>query len=117
MLNSTSLTLTLMVTLVASASTFAGNKEQVLVHQIKDWKATSNQELIIETYEGKFYRAKTFNQCVGLRTAEDLAFVTRGSNSVDSFSSIVLTDGTRCRFSEFEPYDPETADAATTSDQ
>jgi len=117
MLNSTSLTLTLMATLVASASAFAGNKDQVMVQQIKDWKATSNQELIIETYQDKFYRAKTFNQCVGLRTAENLAFVTRGSNSVDSFSSIVLPDGTRCRFSEFEPYTPPAADEDTSASQ
>ena len=109
MLKPTLLTLTLAVTMVASALAHA-ERTRVRVHDIKDWQAKSNQELVIETYSGNFYRAKTFNQCIGLRIAEDLAFVTRGGNTIDAFSSIVLPDGTRCGFRTFEPVTPETED-------
>ena len=71
-------------------------------YRIEDWKALSNDALIIRTNDGKRYRATLMGRCIGLKFTDTIAFVTRGERTVDRFAGIMLPDGSRCYFKTFE---------------
>lgn len=71
-------------------------------YRIEDWKALSNDSLLIRTNDGRRYRATLMGPCIGLRHTDAIAFVTRGERSVDRFAGIMLPDGSRCYFKTFE---------------
>jgi hypothetical protein len=71
-------------------------------YRIDEWKALSNESLIIRTNDGKRYHATLMGRCIGLKAAETIAFVTRGERTVDRFAGIMLPDGSRCYFKTFE---------------
>lgn len=71
-------------------------------YRIEDWKALSNESLIIRTNDGKRYRATLMGRCIGLKFTDTIAFVTRGERSVDRYAGIMLPDGSRCYFKTFE---------------
>jgi hypothetical protein len=71
-------------------------------YRIEDWKALSNDSLIIRTNDGKRYRATLMGRCIGLKFTDTIAFVTRGERSVDRYAGIMLPDGSRCYFKTFE---------------
>lgn len=93
--------------------------EHVLRHgpdidRIKNWKAPDSKTLIIETYGKRTYEVKFRPSCFGLRNADTIAFVTRGTDDLDNFSSIILPDGTRCLFDSVTPV---TADLVEAKDE
>lgn len=71
-------------------------------YRIEDWKALSNDSLLIRTNDGRRYRATLMGPCIGLRHTDAIAFVTRGERTVDRFAGIMLPDGSRCYFKTFE---------------
>lgn len=71
-------------------------------YRIDDWSAPADDSLIVKSLDGSQYRATFMGHCYGLRFAESIGFVTRGTSSLDHFSGIVLPDGTRCTFKSFE---------------
>lgn len=81
-------------------------------YRIDDWSAPSDESLIVKSLDGSQYRATFMGHCYGLRFAETIGFVTRGTSSLDHFSGIVLPDGTRCTFKSFEPGGPAGSHAA-----
>jgi hypothetical protein len=63
---------------------------------IRNFRAESNDVLMIEDNAGKWYRAEMFAPCTGLNFAEHIGFETRGTNSFDKFSQIVV-EGRTCQ--------------------
>lgn len=63
---------------------------------IRNFQAESNDALMIEDNAGKWYRAEMFAPCTGLNFAEHIGFETRGTNSFDKFSQIVV-EGRTCQ--------------------
>lgn len=70
-------------------------------YRIEDWSAPGDDALIVKALGGSQYRATFMGHCSGLRFTDTIGFVTRGTNSLDQFSGIVLPDGTRCTFKTF----------------
>jgi hypothetical protein len=86
----------------ASPPTASPPRAAVQGYRIEDWKALSNESLIIRTNDGKRYRATLMGRCIGLKFTDTIAFVTRGERTVDRFAGIMLPDGSRCYFKTFE---------------
>lgn len=63
---------------------------------IRNFRAESNDVLMIEDNSGRWYRAEMFAPCIGLNFAEHIGFETRGTNSFDKFSQIVV-EGRTCQ--------------------
>ena len=82
----------------------AGHSPRAAVqgYRIDDWKALSNDTLVIRLNDGKRYRATLMAHCIGLKFTDTIAFVTRGERTVDRFAGIMLPDGSRCYFKTFE---------------
>lgn len=74
---------------------------------IQDFRAIGDDVLLIEGAGHRWYRATLFGPCIGLRLAENLAFVTEPGGSLDRFSAIYV-EGQRCPFRSFERMDPPT---------
>jgi hypothetical protein len=71
-------------------------------YRIRNWTAISDHELVLEGMDGQSYRAETLGPCFGLNSAARLGFENRGGfQQVDRFSSVVLPDGQRCAFQNF----------------
>jgi hypothetical protein len=80
-----------------------GGSSTVQRFNLKDWSAPNDHTVILVTNDGTRYRAETLGPCMGLDFAHGIAFANRGGfNQIDRFSSVVLTDGTRCPFQSFD---------------
>ena len=74
----------------------------LMSYRIRNWTAISDHELVIESTDGTRYRAETLGPCFGMTNAPRLGFENRGGfQQVDRFSSVVLPDGQRCAFQNF----------------
>ena len=87
--------------LLAAVDVAAADSTRLGLHRISSYEIISDKILIIEATGKKNYRAELFPGCFGLRHTHTLGFQTKGGNSLDKFSSVVLPDGTRCRFKSF----------------
>jgi hypothetical protein len=75
---------------------------QLMSYRIRNWTALNDHELLLEGMDGQQYRAEMLGPCFGLNTTPRLGFENRGGfQSVDRFSSVVLPDGERCAFQNF----------------
>jgi Lon protease-like protein len=72
---------------------------------IQSFRAIGDDALLIEASGHRWFRATFFGPCLGLRSAEKLAFVTEPGGSLDRFSA-VWVDGQRCPFRSFEATEP-----------
>lgn len=72
---------------------------------IRNFRAVSDRELLIEGSGHRWFRATFVGACLGLRSAEQIAFMTEPGGSLDRFSAIYV-DGRRCAFRSFEPTEP-----------
>lgn len=82
------------------------NDARLETYRIDTWSAPSDESLVVESLDGTRYRATFMGHCLGLRFTDTIGFVTRGTNSIDQFSGIVLPDGTRCTFQSFQRSSP-----------
>lgn len=67
---------------------------------IQDWRADGTKAILIQDIGKKWYRAEFMGPCNGLPFAEQVGFITDGTNRIDQFSSI-LVRGERCWFKSF----------------
>jgi hypothetical protein len=72
---------------------------------IRDFRPVGDEALLIEAAGHRCFRATFFGRCIGLRSAENVAFMTEPGGSLDRFSAIYV-DGHRCAFRTFEPTEP-----------
>ena len=85
----------------ASLQTSAA-KAELLSYRIRNWNAIDDHTLMIESMDGQQYRAETLGPCFGLNSAPRVGFSNRsGFQQIDRFSSVVLPDGSRCSFQNF----------------
>ena len=62
---------------------------------IRNWTATDNSTVYLQASNGQWYEADLLSPCMGLPFAFGIGVDTRGSDTVDNFSSIMV-DGQRC---------------------
>lgn len=72
---------------------------------IRDWQPDGSEALYIQDSRGRWYRATLFAPCFDLPYSDRVAFLTRGNDVLDKFSS-VLVRGKRCQFSTLVPSAP-----------
>lgn len=72
---------------------------------IRDFRPIGDEALLIEASGHRWYRATFYGRCIGLRSAENVAFMTEPGGSLDRFSAIYV-DGRPCAFRSFEPTEP-----------
>jgi hypothetical protein len=71
-------------------------------YRIRNWSAPNDHTLIVESSDGTRYKAETLGACPGLGFSPRLGFANRGGfQQIDRFSSVVLSDGTRCALQSF----------------
>jgi hypothetical protein len=75
------------------------------IGNIRNWRATSTDELYVQAMDRDWYRATFWGPCQALPFAIGIAFVTESNGALDRFSSI-LVEGERCWFKSFERADP-----------
>ena len=76
---------------------------ELMGYRIRNWSAPNDHTVVMEDADGSQYRAETLGPCFGLDYASRLGFANRGGfQQIDRFSSVVLPDGTRCQFQNFE---------------
>ena len=71
------------------------------IGNIRDWQASTAEELYVQAMNRTWYRATFWAPCQALPFATGVAFVTESNGSLDTFSSI-LVEGERCWFKTFE---------------
>jgi|SaaInl5LU_22_DNA_1037371.scaffolds.fasta_scaffold07980_4 hypothetical protein len=69
---------------------------------IKNWRAVDDRTLEIEGRNGDWYRAELWSHCIGLRSANEIAFISEPNGDLDRFSSIYVGRGERCQFRTFK---------------
>jgi len=74
---------------------------------IKDWYAPDDQTIVISTYAHGRFKGTFMHRCQGVRFADSLGFSTMGPYQLDSSTSIVVPDGTRCALRDLVPYSDE----------
>jgi Family of unknown function (DUF6491) len=67
---------------------------------IQNFDAVDDDVLMIEDRHHNWYRAELFGPCQGLRFANRIGFITKGTSSFDKFSQI-LVDGEKCQVRSF----------------
>lgn len=72
---------------------------------IRDWHPDGNQALYIQDRHGRWYHATLMGPCFDLPYSEQVAFLTRGTDSLDKFSAVAVR-GRRCQFSSLVPSAP-----------
>jgi hypothetical protein len=70
------------------------------IGNIRDWRASSSDELYIQSMDRQWFRTTFFAPCTALPYATAIAFVTEPNGELNSFSS-VLVEGERCWFRTF----------------
>jgi Family of unknown function (DUF6491) len=85
---------------------------QLRSDRVRGWTAPDDLTLIIEARDGTRYKADLAGPCVGLAHNTNLGFYSRGGfKEIDRFSSVVLSDGTRCPLATFNKIIPPEASA------
>lgn len=72
---------------------------------VRDWQVESSRALLVESANGRWYRATLMGPCPELRFHNALGFVTDSTHQLDRFSS-VIAGGERCWFKSFERVPP-----------
>ncbi len=74
-------------------------------HGIYDWRATDDHTLYVQDAHRTWYRASLFGPCIDLPYSHDIGFETKGLDSFDRFSTIIVR-GQRCAVSSLVKSDP-----------
>lgn len=83
---------------------------------IRDWYAPDESTLIISTFSHGRFKATLAGPCPGIRHAGAIGFSTLGPFELDSSTTVVLPDGTRCRFRDLVTYLPAAETGAAQRD-
>jgi hypothetical protein len=71
--------------------------------QLRDWLADGERGLWIQAMDLRWFYARFTHACHGLSAAGSLAFDTRGSDTIDSTSAVVVPGSGRCTVLSFLP--------------
>jgi hypothetical protein len=63
---------------------------------IRQWEAHNNQGIWVQDAHQQWYYARLMAPCHGLEFAVRVGFETRGTNTLDRFSSVVVPGNGRC---------------------
>lgn len=77
---------------------------------IKNWRADGDDAIEIWGRNGDWYRAEFWSFCQGLRSAQDIGFITEPNGDLNRFSSIYVGRGERCQFKSFKKIEMPTGD-------
>jgi hypothetical protein len=66
------------------------------LRSIRDWQADKREGIWIQDTRKQWYYAKLMGPCVGLDFALSVGFDTRGSGTLDRFSTVIVPDEDRC---------------------
>jgi hypothetical protein len=61
---------------------------------VRDWRAISDSEILLQANNGKWYRATLFFPCPDLRFTERIGFRTKGTDTLDRFGSVIVSHRT-----------------------
>lgn len=67
---------------------------------IQDWHPDGTKALFVQDRHGLWYHATLMTPCFDIVSTEDVAFITRGPDDLDKFSSVQVR-GQRCQFDSF----------------
>ena len=67
---------------------------------IRDWRPDGNSALYVQDQRRNWYHAELMGPCTGLAFTDRIGFVTRGTNRLDRFATVIV-DGERCAFQNF----------------
>ena len=71
--------------------------------QLRDWLADGEQGLWLQAIDLRWFYARFTHACHGLTATNSLSFDTRGSDTIDSTSAIVVPGSGRCTVLSFLP--------------
>lgn len=77
---------------------------------IRDWHPDGTRGLYVQDAHRRWYYATLFGPCFDLPYTESVAFLTRGTDSLDKFSAVAVR-GQRCQFSSLVVSGPPPAKA------
>jgi hypothetical protein len=77
--------------------------ERVPKGSFSSWRAENAESLLLFGEAGTGWRVTLAGPCNGLESASAISFVTPATGTLDAYDSILLEDGTRCRFSRAVP--------------
>lgn len=72
---------------------------------IRDWRASGNDVLYVQSRNRRWYRAELFAPCIGLTFANAIGINVQPGGSFDRFSSVIV-DGHECHLRSLEESDP-----------
>jgi hypothetical protein len=82
---------------------------------IRDWRADGRDAIYLQDRRDRWYRATLMTSCTDLPFAETIGFETRGPDTFDRFSSIVVR-GQRCPVETLTRSDPPPGKAKQAKD-
>ena len=71
--------------------------------QLRDWLADGEQGLWLQAIDLRWFYARFTHACHGLTATNSLSFDTRGSDTIDSRSAVVVPGSGRCTVLSFLP--------------
>lgn len=77
--------------------------ERVPEGSFSSWRAENAETLLLFGEGGTGWRVTFARPCNGLVSASAISFVTPAAGTLDAYDSILLEDGTRCRFARAVP--------------
>jgi hypothetical protein len=77
--------------------------ERVPEGSFSSWRAENAETLLLFGEGGTGWRVTFARPCNGLVSASAISFVTPAAGTLDAYDSILLDDGTRCRFARAVP--------------
>lgn len=77
--------------------------ERVPEGSFSSWRAENEETLLLFGEAGTGWRVTFARPCSGLVSASAISFVTPAAGTLDAYDSILLEDGTRCRFARAVP--------------
>lgn len=77
--------------------------ERVPEGSFNSWRAENAETLLLFGEAGTGWRVTFVRPCRGLESATAISFVTPPAGSLNAYDSILLEDGTRCRFARAVP--------------
>ena len=57
---------------------------------VKDWRATDDHTVYIQSQSGQWFKAETMSICLGLNFADRIGFDAGGTDTFDKFSRLIV---------------------------
>lgn len=77
---------------------------------VKSWRAVDDNAIEIQGRNGDWYIAEFWSYCDGIRSANNIGFITEPNGDLNSYSSIYVGRGVRCQFKTFNKIEMPTGE-------